>query len=236
MVKKIIILASGKGTRMENITDGNSKEMLIFNGKTMISLAIEEALSAGFSEIGIVTNKDKTDLNNFLLEEKRKGLPITLIIEEKQVNLITSIQFAEDFISGENFGMIFPDMLILGKDSGMSQLVSAFNQIKKPLIGLIKPEEYLGKTWYFEGEKISDKLAKVNGIVRDSKSGFRFFPRYILPSNSLSIINSLEKADSEVPLLEYLMKKEGLYGVFLKGDPIDVGIPLGYIKAKNILK
>lgn len=232
-MKKLLILASGKGTRMIGVTKGHSKEMLEFKGKTIISLAIEEAISAGFSDICIVSNKEKKDLNNFLLSEKTKGLPIRILLEEKAVNLITSLKFAEDFINKEDFGMLFPDMLILGEESGMSQLVSSFKKLNKPLIGLVKQDEFMGSTWYFYGDKISNKVAKINGIVKENISGFRFFPRYILPGSSLEIIKSLENKESEVGLLNYIIKNGGLYGVFLEGQPIDTGIPEGYSKSKN---
>lgn len=232
-LRKLLILASGKGTRMEAITRGQSKEMLSLKGKTLISLAIEEALSANFSDICVIISKEKDDLHKFLKEEKKKGLPISILVEDKAVNLCTSIIFAEDFLSGEDFGMIFPDMLVLGKDSGIKQLISVYKNYKKPIIGLVKPEKLMGSTWYFNGEKISDILFRVKSLTRENLSGLRFFPRYILPGNSISILKSLKKQDSEVPLLEYFIKESELIGVLLEGKPLDLGIPEGYLEAKS---
>ncbi|EPK5849687.1 TPA: UTP--glucose-1-phosphate uridylyltransferase, partial [Pseudomonas aeruginosa] len=55
MIKKCLFPAAGYGTRFLPATKAMPKEMLPVVNKPLIQYAVEEALEAGLSEIGIVT-------------------------------------------------------------------------------------------------------------------------------------------------------------------------------------
>ncbi|HEP9670257.1 TPA: sugar phosphate nucleotidyltransferase, partial [Pseudomonas aeruginosa] len=54
MIKKCLFPAAGYGTRFLPATKAMPKEMLPVVNKPLIQYAVEEALEAGLSEIGIV--------------------------------------------------------------------------------------------------------------------------------------------------------------------------------------
>ncbi|HEK0842063.1 TPA: UTP--glucose-1-phosphate uridylyltransferase, partial [Pseudomonas aeruginosa] len=57
MIKKCLFPAAGYGTRFLPATKAMPKEMLPVVNKPLIQYAVEEALEAGLSEIGIVTGR-----------------------------------------------------------------------------------------------------------------------------------------------------------------------------------
>lgn len=234
MIKKAVILAAGLGTRMKSVTNNSSKEMLLLQGKPIISFAIKEALESGCNEIGILIAPEKKDLENYLLKEKEKGLPIKIIYKEPK-GLMDSISAMESFVANESFGMIFPDMLVFGKHPALSQLIKEFNKYKKPIIGLIQFNPKFGKAWRMEGSKINDSLFDVKLILKESTSNIRFFPRYVFPENTFKLVKNLPLTESEVPLLEEFIKTIGLQGILLEGESFDAGAPEGYLEAKKIL-
>ncbi|HIF4915521.1 TPA: sugar phosphate nucleotidyltransferase, partial [Pseudomonas aeruginosa] len=59
MIKKCLFPAAGYGTRFLPATKAMPKEMLPVVNKPLIQYAVEEALEAGLSEIGIVTGRGK---------------------------------------------------------------------------------------------------------------------------------------------------------------------------------
>jgi UTP--glucose-1-phosphate uridylyltransferase len=60
---KAVIPAAGFGTRLQPFTLATPKELLPVNRKPMIQLAVEEALSAGIRDIGIVIRHGKRQGN-----------------------------------------------------------------------------------------------------------------------------------------------------------------------------
>ncbi len=64
MIKKCLFPAAGYGTRFLPATKAMPKEMLPVVNKPLIQYAVEEALEAGLSEIGIVTGRGKRSLED----------------------------------------------------------------------------------------------------------------------------------------------------------------------------
>ncbi len=61
---KAIILAAGRGSRMNHLTDDIPKCLVKLNGKSLLSRQIESLRKAGISEIGIVTGYKHELLRN----------------------------------------------------------------------------------------------------------------------------------------------------------------------------
>ncbi len=234
MISKCVILAAGEGTRMRSVKGESSKEMLVLKDRKIVSFAIEEALESGFKEILVVISRKKRDLERYLQEEKRKGIPIEIIYNEPQ-GIIDSISSVNGFVNNEPFGMIFPDMLVVNSRPALLQLVDIFRKNRKPVIGLINVNPLFGDAWKMEGKEIEKNVFEVKRIKKESQSKIRFFPRYILPENTFLLLKNLSKLDSEVPLLEKLIETIGLQGVLLEGEPLDTGTPKGYEEAKKMV-
>ena len=78
MIKKCLFPAAGYGTRFLPATKAVPKEMLPILTKPLLQYAVEEALSAGITNMAIVTGRGKRAIedhfdNAFELEAQLKG-------------------------------------------------------------------------------------------------------------------------------------------------------------------
>ncbi|MBP9779453.1 UTP--glucose-1-phosphate uridylyltransferase [Candidatus Gracilibacteria bacterium] len=175
-VRKCIIPAAGFGTRFLPATKAQPKEMLPIVDKPVIQYLVEEAVSAGITDIIIVTGRGKRSIEDhfdmsFELEKTlvEKGKTKELAEVEKISNLARiayvrqpiprgdgdAILRARNLIGNEPCLVLFGDDLIKGEQSGAEQLVKAFELQQAPIIAL---------------EKVSDKRVSSYGIVESSES------------------------------------------------------------------
>lgn len=61
-----VLPAAGKGTRMQDITQGGSKELLKVGDKSVIAWAIDEARDCDPSRIVVISSPEKPDMNAYL--------------------------------------------------------------------------------------------------------------------------------------------------------------------------
>lgn len=170
-IRKCIIPAAGFGTRFLPATKAQPKEMLPIVDKPVIQYLVEEAVSAGITDIMIVTGRGKQAIENhfdasFELEktlvEKWKIKELELV---ERVSHLANIAYvrqpvprgdgdallrARAWIGDEPCLVLFGDDLIRGEESGAEQLVRAFESKGSPIIAL---------------ERVADKRVSSYGII-----------------------------------------------------------------------
>ena len=98
MIKKGIILAGGKGTRLSPLTKVLNKQLLPLYDKPLIFYPLSVLMLAEIKDILIITNKGETNLFRKILGNgKNLGIKISYK-EQKNPNGLP-----EAFIIGENF-------------------------------------------------------------------------------------------------------------------------------------
>ncbi len=118
MIKKAIILAGGKGTRLSPLTKVLNKQLLPLYDKPLIFYPLSVLMLAGIKEILIITNKGETNLFKKILgngenlgikifykeQKKPKGLPEAFIIGEKFIkNQSVALILGDNFFYGQGF-------------------------------------------------------------------------------------------------------------------------------------
>ena len=133
-INKIIIPVAGLGTRMLPATKIIPKEMLPLDGKPIIQYIVMEAIKAGFSEIILVSSKDRIPLeSHFEISPKlenvlKKTFRKSLLKEIKELSRLNvkilnvrqnvakglghAILCAKSLISNEPFAVMLPDMVL----------------------------------------------------------------------------------------------------------------------------
>ena len=91
---KAIILAAGRGSRMQSMTDERPKCLVELRGKALLDWQLEALRSAGLSEIGIVTGYRRETLAS-------RGLIEFHNTRWEQTNMVTSLAFARDWLLAE---------------------------------------------------------------------------------------------------------------------------------------
>ena len=118
MIKKAIILAGGKGTRLSPLTKVLNKQLLPLYDKPLIFYPLSVLMLAGIKEILIITNRGETNLFKKILgngenlgikifykeQKKANGLPEAFIIGEKFIkNQSVALILGDNFFYGQGF-------------------------------------------------------------------------------------------------------------------------------------
>ena len=163
-VKKAIIPAAGFGTRMFPATKVVKKELLPIidrdgRAKPIILKIVEEAVSAGIEEVGIVVQQDdveifkeffqappKSELSAKLSPENLKyseylqelGQRITFLIQSQQEGFGHAVFCAKNWIDNEPFLLLLGDHVFqtAEKLSCAEQLLQVFAQTNSSVVGL----------------------------------------------------------------------------------------------------
>jgi UDP-N-acetylglucosamine diphosphorylase / glucose-1-phosphate thymidylyltransferase / UDP-N-acetylgalactosamine diphosphorylase / glucosamine-1-phosphate N-acetyltransferase / galactosamine-1-phosphate N-acetyltransferase len=144
-IKKAVILAAGKGTRMLPLTEKIPKVLVPINGKPFLHYLINNLKGAGFSEFGIIAGYKKEQIEKFIKENKINGV----IIEQKeQLGTGHALMQAENFSVNEYFVVVNGDNLYsqndlkkIAIDKNISHIASFHSETPEKYGVLISDEE-----------------------------------------------------------------------------------------------
>ena len=120
---KGIILAGGKGTRLEPLTSVFNKHLLPVYDKPMIYYPLSVLMLAGIRDILIITNENDTKFYDHLLGNGDDfGININYEVQKKADGIAQSFLIGKKFIGNENV------CLILGDNMGSEQIVNEYIQ------------------------------------------------------------------------------------------------------------
>ena len=158
-VTKAIFPVAGLGTRFLPATKAIPKEMLPIVDKPLIQYAVEEAISAGISELIFITGRTKSAITDHFdkaneleaeLEKKDKleklniirniipqGITCVYIRQSEPLGLGHAILCAKSVIEDDPFAIILPDDLINDGSRGVTkQLVDLYEEKQKSIIAI----------------------------------------------------------------------------------------------------
>lgn len=160
-VTKAVFPVAGLGTRFLPATKANPKEMLPIVDKPLIQYAVEEAVSAGITELIFVTNSSKRAIedhfdSNYELEATLQnrgkedlldivksilpdGVSCAYIRQKSPLGLGHAVLCAKQFIMEEPFAVLLADDLIDGgSQSCLKQMLEQFNAMQESVIAVEK--------------------------------------------------------------------------------------------------
>ena len=110
MIKKGIILAGGKGTRMSPLTKAVNKQLLPIYDKPLIFYPLSILMLAKIKDILIIVNKGQLDQYKKLIPNgDNLGIKISYIEQTKPRGLPDAFVIGEKFIGKDNVAMILGD-------------------------------------------------------------------------------------------------------------------------------
>ena len=158
MIKKCLFPAAGYGTRFLPATKAIPKEMLPILTKPLLQFGVEEALSAGITNMAIVTGRGKRSIedhfdNSFELESQLIGTAeeyylddiksvieqstFTYVRQRKMLGLGHAILTGEPLIGNEPFAVILADDLCdCGKNGVTSEMIEIYNKYQCSVIAI----------------------------------------------------------------------------------------------------
>ena len=222
MIKKCLFPAAGYGTRFLPATKAVPKEMLPILTKPLLQYAVEEALSAGITNMAIVTGRGKRAIedhfdNAFELEAQLKGTlkerhlkgikeiidksTFTYVRQKQMLGLGHAILTGEALIGDEPFAVILADDLCDCDEEGViSQLIEIYNKHKCSVVAIEEvPMDQTEKYGVIAGNLVnnSNSTYKVTKMIEkplkeNAPSNMAIMGRYILTPDIFSILKKIK--------------------------------------------
>ncbi len=145
MIKKGIILAGGKGTRMSPLTKAVNKQLLPVYDKPLIFYPLSILMLAKIKDILIIVNKGQLNQYKKILPNgKNLGINITYKEQDKPKGLPDAFILGEQFIGKSNVAMILGDNFFYGQNlsSKLLQNTKLKKGAKIVLYKVQKPEAF----------------------------------------------------------------------------------------------
>ncbi len=192
-IRKAVIPCAGLGTRFLPATKATPKEMLPIVDMPMIQYIVEEAVSAGITDIVIITGRNKDSIvdhfdYSFEIETMldRKGntkladvsrniaklCNIMTIRQKKPMGLGHAVLCAEPIIGNEPFAVLLGDDIIDAKVPCIQQLIEVAERENSSVVGVMEvPEKETSKYGIVGGDRINDRLTRVKNLVEKPAAG-----------------------------------------------------------------
>ena len=145
MIKKGIILAGGKGTRMSPLTKAVNKQLLPIYDKPLIFYPLSIMMLAKIRDILIIVNKGQlSQYKKILPNGKNLGIKITYKEQASPRGLPDAFILGDKFIGKDNVALILGDNFFYGENltDKLLQNVRLKNGAKIILHKVSKPELY----------------------------------------------------------------------------------------------
>ena len=116
MIKKGIILAGGKGTRMSPLTKAVNKQLLPIYDKPLIFYPLSILMLANIKNILMIVNPGQIEnFKSLLGDGKRFGIKIQYKIQKKPRGLADAFILGKNFIKKDNVALILGDNFFYGQ-------------------------------------------------------------------------------------------------------------------------
>jgi UTP--glucose-1-phosphate uridylyltransferase len=208
LVTKALFPVAGMGSRFLPATKASPKEMLPIVDKPLIQHAVEEAMSAGITEMIFITGRGKRAIEDHFdkayemeMELEHRGkkelLEIVRGIIPRHVNCVYirqadalglghAVLCAESVIGNDPFAVVLADDLIDGQPTALQQMVKVYEYRHCSVIGVQTiPREESSSYGIVKSTPIGEGLHEMRAIVEKPKpeaapSNLAVVGRYIL--------------------------------------------------------
>ncbi len=241
-LKKAVILAAGKGTRLNPITSTIPKPLIPIGGKPLLEYSILSLKEVGITEILIIVGYRENNIKDYFGDGLNNfNVKIDYISQAEHLGTAHAVGFAKEFVGEDNFLLMYGDLLTDPKV--YKEIITIYE--KNPNEGIISlfevnhPQEYgiisLDSDGYVE--KITEKPSVDLNLGNLANAGIFIFKSTIFKAielTELSIRNEYEFTDSMQILINQLNGK-------IKGFVIkdyfwsDIGLPWHLLDANEFL-
>ena len=236
MIKKALIFAAGKGTRLKPFTDSHPKALALVNNVPLLERNIKYLQSFGVTEFVINVHHFGEQIVEFLEKNNHFGAKID-ISDEKDELLETGggLLFAQKYLENEeNFLIMNADILT---DLNIHELVK-FHETHLPLATLAVSDRNSSRKLFFNSEMVlKGWMNKNSGETKmaEFNSDFKELAFSGIHCINSSIFDKIKRRGKFSIMEEYLdlMFDNEILGFQHEARLIDVGRPESVIEAEK---
>ena len=213
MIKKGIILAGGKGTRMSPLTKAVNKQLLPIHDKPLIFYPLSILMLAGIKDVLIIVNKGQLpQYKKIIPDGKNFGIKIEYLEQKNPNGLPEAFILGEKFINNQNVCLILGDNFFYGQN--LSKILQNCSKLKngaKVLLHRVNNPESFGVAKVL-GKKIKSIKEKPKKFLSDlAITGLYFFDKKVC--NYAKKLKPSKRGELEiVDLLNFYLRNKKLSG------------------------
>jgi len=239
MIKKGIILAGGKGTRMSPLTKAVNKQLLPIYDKPLIFYPLSILMLSKIKDILIIVNKGQLNQYKKILPDGNNlGIKISYQEQSKPRGLPDAFVIGEKFIGKENVAMILGDNFFYGQN--LSKLLLSSTKLKngaKVILHKVVKPELFGVAKLNNRNKIIKIQEKPKKYFSDlAITGLYFFDNKVI--NYAKRLKPSKRGEVEiVDLLKFYKMRNELYADLIGrgGAWLDTGSMDDFYKTSNFV-
>lgn len=220
------------GTRFLPATKACPKEMLPVVDKPLIQYAVEEAITAGITDLIFVTSWTKRSIEdhfdkNFELEYKLeqagkeelldtvksilpKGVNCFYVRQQEALGLGHAVLCAKDIVGDEPFTVLLADDMIYCEETPcLDTMIKLAQEGQSSVVAVEQvPMERVNKYGVIDPVNLSDRLYKLQGVVEkppveEAPSNLSIVGRYVLQPRIFELLESTQRgAGGEIQLTD----------------------------------
>ena len=183
MIKKGIILAGGKGTRMSPLTKAVNKQLLPIYDKPLIFYPLSILMLSKIKDILIIVNKGELEQYKKIIPDgKNLGIKISYQEQATPRGLPDAFILGEKFIGREKVALILGDNFFYGQN--LTSLLTKLTNVKKGatiLLHKVKTPELYGVAKINNSKKVLNIKEKPSIFLSDlAITGLYFFDNKVI--------------------------------------------------------
>jgi len=205
-VRKAVIPAAGLGTRFLPATKSQPKEMVPVIDKPTIQYVVEEAVSAGITDILVITGRGKRAIEDhfdrnfeleFYLEEGKKNeeleqvqaisemADIHYIRQRDPLGLGHAVSVARQHVGSEPFAVLLGDDIMVDDSKLLKSMLDVYERYGRSVVAVLEvAREDIRNYGCVSPEAMEESLVRIRSIVEkpkpeDAPSNLAVIGRYV---------------------------------------------------------
>lgn len=185
---KAVILSGGQGTRLRPLTYSVPKQLVPVGGRSVLAHVIDDVLSAGISEIAIVTSPESESAVQSLLDILELHERPTVLIQPEPNGLAAAYEVALPFVGDDESVLYLGDCLVTG---GIAHVVEEHRSSGATATILVTQVDDPQRYGIVELDA-SGAVARLVEKPKEPKSDLAIVGVYVFAPNMGPIIRSVE--------------------------------------------
>jgi UTP--glucose-1-phosphate uridylyltransferase len=256
VVRRAVIPAAGRGTRMLPFTLAVPKELAPLGSKPAIHWVLDEAAAAGLEEAILVTSPGKELLRRYVElaqdDGAWPGLRVRYVVQAEPTGLADAVTLCASMLGQDPFALLLPDNLPLAPGYRLDSLLARFVEGEAAVVGVLELDHrssgLYGRSGRIEHRPVAPGVIEISRL-HDKEPGRLEIPpgppllracgRYVFGHEIMTLLEESGRARNgeldEVPAVQRLARDGRLLGVLLPMPLFDVGHAAGLIAANAFL-